>query len=67
MLPGKADKSYGLHVARLAGVNNWVIDNPPILEKLERTGIRITSYGADGIVSTGHPLFEELQNLMLTN
>jgi DNA mismatch repair protein MutS len=38
ILPGSADKSYGIHVARLAGVPNWVNQRAQqILQKLEAT------------------------------
>ena len=37
--PGSADKSYGIHVARLAGVPNWVNRRAEqILERLEASG-----------------------------
>jgi DNA mismatch repair protein MutS len=38
IVPGSADKSYGIHVARLAGVPNWVNQRAErILDKLEST------------------------------
>ena len=39
IVPGSADKSYGIHVARLAGVPGWVNRRAEqILEKLESSG-----------------------------
>ncbi len=39
IIPGGADKSYGIHVARLAGVPNWVNSRAEqILQKLEASG-----------------------------
>ena len=39
IVPGSADKSYGIHVARLAGVPSWVNRRAEqILEKLESSG-----------------------------
>ena len=39
IVPGSADKSYGIHVARLAGVPNWVNRRAEqILERLEASG-----------------------------
>ena len=65
MLPGKADKSYGLHVARLAGVNNWVIDKAQsILEKLEIEPVSASPVMEQMVLfQPEHPLFEELQKL----
>jgi len=65
MLPGKADKSYGLHVARLAGVNNWVIDKAQsILEKLEKEPVSASPVMEQMVLfQPEHPLFEELQKL----
>jgi len=38
IVPGGADRSYGIHVSRLAGVPNWVNQRADqILEKLEST------------------------------
>jgi len=39
VVPGSADKSYGIHVAKLAGLPKTVVSRAAkILEKLERTG-----------------------------
>ncbi len=39
VVPGSADKSYGIHVARLAGLPKTVVSRAAkILEKLEKTG-----------------------------
>lgn len=38
ILPGASDRSYGIHVARLAGVPEEVLDRANnVLEKLEQT------------------------------
>ena len=65
MLAGKADKSYGLHVARLAGVNNWVINKAQsILEKLEIEPVSASPVMEQMVLfQPEHPLFEELQKL----
>lgn len=78
IVPGSADKSYGIHVARLAGVPNWVNRRAEqILEKLESSGEveqnreMITSRGGE---STGqiqmtlfgtnhHPLVDKIKSL----
>ena len=39
IVPGPADKSYGIHVAKIAGVPNWVNQRAEqILQKLESSG-----------------------------
>jgi len=65
MLAGKADKSYGLHVARLAGVNNWVINKAQsILEKLEKEPVSASPVMEQMVLfQPEHPIFEELQKL----
>ena len=42
LVPGSTDKSYGVHVARLAGIPEAVLDEAEsLLERLEREGVRI--------------------------
>ncbi len=48
IVPGAADKSYGIHVARLAGVPQRVLRRAEeILEELERTHVRATAIGVE--------------------
>ncbi len=48
IVPGAADKSYGIHVARLAGVPRDVIKRArEILEELEQTHVEATAHGVD--------------------
>ncbi len=61
IVPGPADKSYGIHVAKIAGVPNWVNQRAEqILEKLESSGDveanqeAIKSAGTDRSSSSGH-------------
>ncbi|MBL8851994.1 MAG: DNA mismatch repair protein MutS, partial [Planctomycetaceae bacterium] len=79
IVPGAADRSYGIHVARLAGVPREVIDRADvILERLEadhhdesgRTTIparkrRGRSKQLSLFVDESHPLLEELKSLDL--
>ena len=45
IVPGAADKSYGIHVARLAGVPRAVIDRAgAILKELEQTHVEATTH-----------------------
>jgi DNA mismatch repair protein MutS len=78
IVPGSADKSYGIHVARLAGVPNWVNRRAEqILEKLESSGEveqnreMITSQGGGStgpiqmtlFGTTHHPLVDKIKSL----
>lgn len=48
IVPGSADKSYGIHVARLAGVPKDVIGRArEILRELEQTHVEATAHGGD--------------------
>ena len=52
IVAGSADKSYGIHVARLAGVPQWVNQRAEkILEKLEASGDVVSN--KETIVQTG--------------
>ncbi|WP_461219045.1 DNA mismatch repair protein MutS [Lapidilactobacillus salsurivasis] len=55
VLPGPADKSYGIHVAQLAGLPTAVIKRASkVLQVLEAEG---NDLGGDGVVATQIPLF----------
>jgi len=63
---GPADKSYGIQVARLAGLPEEVIDKSKvILEKLEKkeTNALIPKLAQMDLFSTGDPVTVELMNL----
>jgi len=63
VLPGKADKSYGLHVARLAGLPERVISRAQeILTGLEEKKIenQKESITQPGLFVDNNPVFEEL-------
>jgi len=48
IVPGAADKSYGIHVARLAGVPRAVIDRAgEILKELEQTHVEATAHSVE--------------------
>lgn len=69
VLPGKADRSYGLHVAQMAGVSRDVIQRAQqLLESLENSGVnqgvpRLMEQ--PGLFSQEQPLLEKLQRLDL--
>ncbi|WP_075086217.1 DNA mismatch repair protein MutS [Mariniblastus fucicola] len=76
IVPGSADKSYGIHVARLAGVPSWVNRRAEkILDRLEtkndvdenRKAIKSSGNGSGGIQMTlfeaDHPLLERIRTL----
>ena len=56
IVPGSADKSYGIHVARIAGVPNWVNQRAEqILQKLENSGEVEANQQAIKSADTGVP------------
>jgi len=68
VVPGGMDKSYGLHVAQLAGLPRAVIHRAQeILEELEEGGprspIRAPKARQLPLLTLEHPLLEELRNL----
>ena len=77
IVPGAADRSYGIHVSRLAGVPQWVSQRAEaILEKLEadpdaNRPVEIGSHGSDdqsGVQMTlfemvDHPLIEKIKRI----
>ena len=76
IVPGSADKSYGIHVARLAGVPNWVNQRADaILSKLEsESDSQAIPVGSSGARSNGevqmtlfemvdHPLIEKIKSI----
>jgi DNA mismatch repair protein MutS len=72
VLPGKADKSYGIHVAKLAGLPAKVIErSQQILETLEKEAKPNTPIPMVTQVSLFneeiHPVVEELRNLDIDN
>jgi DNA mismatch repair protein MutS len=67
---GPADKSYGIQVARLAGLPEEVIDKSKIiLEKLEKkeTNALIPKLAQMDLFSTGDPITVELMNLDISS
>jgi DNA mismatch repair protein MutS len=68
IVPGGADKSYGIHVAELAGLPRGVVQRAQeILADLEREA-RGTSTGAASqlpLFSASHPLADELEALQI--
>ncbi|HEX3011925.1 MAG TPA: DNA mismatch repair protein MutS, partial [Syntrophomonadaceae bacterium] len=71
VLPGKADKSYGIHVAKLAGLPNKVIErSQEILETLEkenRTAALPNVTQVSLFSDEANPVVEELRNLDVDN
>jgi DNA mismatch repair protein MutS len=78
IVPGGADRSYGIHVAQLAGIPRPVIHRAQeILEELERTGDAKTrrktmrdmtmpaAWQMTLFAAETHPLVEELKNLAI--
>ncbi|MBS4015686.1 MAG: DNA mismatch repair protein MutS [Candidatus Latescibacteria bacterium] len=73
LVPGKADKSYGIAVAKLAGLPHEVIERAKIvLEDFERgEELSVKSLGKDKQLQISlfqpimHPLVEEIRNLNL--
>ncbi|HTI13446.1 MAG TPA: DNA mismatch repair protein MutS [Dictyobacter sp.] len=78
IIPGGADKSYGIHVAQLAGIPRPVIHRAEeILTELEKTGDAKTrrkvmkdmtmpvAWQMTLLESEPHPLVEELKNLAI--
>ena len=56
VVPGGADQSYGIHVARLAGLPQAVITRAQqILEVLEQHNLSVEADGATGQPSKAHP------------
>ncbi len=69
VLPGKADKSYGIHVARMAGIKNPIILRAQgILDGLEREGSVITvDVLQQELFPSEDPVREEIQGLEIDN
>ncbi|HTM55349.1 MAG TPA: DNA mismatch repair protein MutS [Pirellulales bacterium] len=81
ILPGAADKSYGIHVARLAGVPGWVLERAKqILAQLENehldakgraklartnSGSRANDLQLSLFAAEEHPMIEALRLLQL--
>ena len=68
VVPGGMDKSYGIHVAQLAGLPRGVIHRAQeILEELEERGprspMRVPKAKQLPLLSLEHPLLEELKDL----
>ncbi len=76
IVPGSADKSYGIHVAKLAGVPNWVNQRAEsILRKLEsendspQINLETSGGGQKGSVQmtlfemVDHPLIEKIKSI----
>jgi DNA mismatch repair protein MutS len=69
VLPGKADKSYGIHVARMAGIKNAVISRAQsILDGLEKENdMFIPDVLQQELFPAEDPVREELQALEIDN
>jgi len=73
IIEGGADKSYGIHVAQLAGVPSPVIQRAnALLAKLENGDLEpqlntSTSTGQIPLFPTNHPVLEELESLDLNS
>jgi len=69
VVPGAADKSYGIHVAKLAGIPDSVIQRArqilKTLEKKERDLIEETSEGLAGAIPTQLSLFQSREKEVL--
>ena len=72
ILPGKADKSYGIHVAELAGLPRSVVNRAnEILSQMEQEGT--TDQAQEGLrqqlalFSENHPLADEIRSLDLNS
>jgi DNA mismatch repair protein MutS len=71
IVEGGADRSYGIHVARLAGLPPWVIHRAEeVLEQLERedareqTELRFSDLTADELPKA-HPILDEVRQMDL--
>jgi DNA mismatch repair protein MutS len=71
VLPGKADKSYGIHVAKLAGIPNQVIARAyAILDGLEQDEAEKPGRGVEQMSLFGEeksPVLQELEKLKIDN
>lgn len=70
VLPGKADKSYGIHVAKLAGIPSPIIERANELlasiEQTERVQEQAPALSQGSLfIEEGHWLLDELQSLDL--
>ncbi|HKT36707.1 MAG TPA: DNA mismatch repair protein MutS, partial [Nitrospira sp.] len=68
IVPGGADRSYGIHVAKLAGLPAWVIDRAQeVLAQLERPNTDLKSQDDPGHPSLPHPhpLIDEVRQIDL--
>jgi len=71
IIPGSADRSYGIHVAQLAGLPRAVIGRAQeILERLEASGGRAVRLSDDApaqmtLFPETNPLLDELKTLDL--
>ncbi|GHT19303.1 DNA mismatch repair protein MutS [Planctomycetales bacterium] len=73
IVPGAADKSYGIHVAKIAGVPKEVVQRAgTILDELEQNHVKTSTLGKKFLVgsmqfslfgSDDHPVIEELREL----
>jgi DNA mismatch repair protein MutS len=62
IIPGGTDRSYGIQVARLAGLPEEVIDRArQVLAELEAAGAR-----SAGLPAPGQPISEERRKVQLT-
>ncbi len=66
IVPGGADRSYGVHVAQLAGIPRPVIHRAEeILEELEHKGDARAPWQMTLLASDQHPLVEELKSIAI--
>jgi DNA mismatch repair protein MutS len=68
IVPGGADRSYGIHVAKLAGLPSVVINRAQeVLAQLERTNpdVRSSEEPSQSVLPRPHPLIDEVRQIDL--
>jgi DNA mismatch repair protein MutS len=68
IVPGGADRSYGIHVAKLAGLPSMVINRAQeVLAQLERTNpdVRSSEEPSQSVLPRPHPLIDEVRQIDL--
>ena len=71
IVPGKADRSYGIHVAQLAGIPQSIIKRAEeVLQQLEQSDATLQDLfekqlEQDKCLPTPHPIIEEMKQMDL--